>query len=210
MKIHPVVGAEILERVAFPYPVVPIVRCASREMGRTRLSVRLERRGDSHRRAHSGGRGLPGRAGFRPPIPAGHASRRGHGGSRGAGRARASIPTWWTCLKRRYVELERMAPSDSRWLPTRLSTGSQDRARRGAGRRLSRTPRPHLRGRTRVRFLGFHRGGPPGSADAVRTDAGIGQFAEPRRNPFRGVGARLKRIVPLRRHRGLCPPRRPS
>src|SRR3989440_7720510 len=26
MKIHPVVGAEILERVGFPYPVVPIVR----------------------------------------------------------------------------------------------------------------------------------------------------------------------------------------
>ncbi len=26
MKVHPVVGAEILERVAFPYPVVPIVR----------------------------------------------------------------------------------------------------------------------------------------------------------------------------------------
>jgi diguanylate cyclase (GGDEF)-like protein/putative nucleotidyltransferase with HDIG domain len=27
MKVHPVVGAEILERVRFPYPVVPIVRC---------------------------------------------------------------------------------------------------------------------------------------------------------------------------------------
>jgi len=27
MKIHPIVGAEILERVHFPYPVVPIVRC---------------------------------------------------------------------------------------------------------------------------------------------------------------------------------------
>ena len=26
IKIHPVVGAEILERVRFPYPVVPIVR----------------------------------------------------------------------------------------------------------------------------------------------------------------------------------------
>ena len=26
MKIHPIVGAEILERVQFPYPVVPIVR----------------------------------------------------------------------------------------------------------------------------------------------------------------------------------------
>ena len=26
MKIHPIVGAEILEQVQFPYPVVPIVR----------------------------------------------------------------------------------------------------------------------------------------------------------------------------------------
>src|SRR5437588_6705286 len=26
MKIHPVVGADILERVRFPYPVAPIVR----------------------------------------------------------------------------------------------------------------------------------------------------------------------------------------
>ena len=26
MKIHPIVGAEILERVRFPYPVAPIVR----------------------------------------------------------------------------------------------------------------------------------------------------------------------------------------
>ena len=26
MKVHPLVGAEILERVAFPYPVAPIVR----------------------------------------------------------------------------------------------------------------------------------------------------------------------------------------
>ena len=27
MKVHPVVGAEILERVRFPFPVAPIVRC---------------------------------------------------------------------------------------------------------------------------------------------------------------------------------------
>src|SRR5260370_28714953 len=26
MKIHPIVGSEILDRVEFPYPVVPIVR----------------------------------------------------------------------------------------------------------------------------------------------------------------------------------------
>src|ERR1035441_3264661 len=31
MKIHPTVGAEILERVQFPYPVVPIVRARSEE-----------------------------------------------------------------------------------------------------------------------------------------------------------------------------------
>jgi diguanylate cyclase (GGDEF)-like protein len=27
MKVHPIVGSEILDRVAFPYPVAPIVRC---------------------------------------------------------------------------------------------------------------------------------------------------------------------------------------
>ena len=53
MKIHPVVGAEILERVRFPYPVVPIVRAHHEKMGRHRISVRLEGRGNSHRRAHS-------------------------------------------------------------------------------------------------------------------------------------------------------------
>ena len=61
MKIHPVVGAEILERVEFPYPVVPIVRCAPRKMGWQRLSVRLAGRRDPYRRPHSVGGGLPGR-----------------------------------------------------------------------------------------------------------------------------------------------------
>jgi len=27
MKVHPVVGAEVLERVQFPFQVAPIVRC---------------------------------------------------------------------------------------------------------------------------------------------------------------------------------------
>ena len=39
MKIHPVVGAEILERVQFPYPVVPIVR-SHHESGTAAVSGR--------------------------------------------------------------------------------------------------------------------------------------------------------------------------
>ena len=38
MKIHPVVGAEILERVQFPYPVAPIVRAHHEKWDGTRLS----------------------------------------------------------------------------------------------------------------------------------------------------------------------------
>jgi len=56
MKIHTVVGAEILERVRFPYPVVPIVH------------------GDPYRRAYSFRGGLPGCLGFRSAIPASHAA----------------------------------------------------------------------------------------------------------------------------------------
>ena len=40
MKIHPVVGAEILERVQFPYPVVPIVRAHHEKWDGTRVSRR--------------------------------------------------------------------------------------------------------------------------------------------------------------------------
>ena len=61
MKIHPVVGAEILERVDFPYPVVPDRPRASRKMGWQRLSLRPERNGDSDRSTHSGGGRLSGR-----------------------------------------------------------------------------------------------------------------------------------------------------
>ena len=86
MKIHPVVGAEILERVSFPYPVAPDRARASRKVGWNRLPLRLAGRRDSHRRAHSVGSRLPGRAGFRPPIPARYGPRRGHARSGRTGR----------------------------------------------------------------------------------------------------------------------------
>ena len=43
MKVHPLVGAEILERVAFPYPVAPDCAVASRALGRNGISRRIER-----------------------------------------------------------------------------------------------------------------------------------------------------------------------
>ena len=86
MKIHPVVGAEILERVSFPYPVAPIVRAHHEKWDGSGYPLWSAGRGDTHWGADSFGGRLPGRAGFRPPIPARHGSRRGHGGSGGAGR----------------------------------------------------------------------------------------------------------------------------
>ncbi len=77
MKIHPVVGAEILERVRFPYPVAPIVRAHHEKWDGTWIPQRAQRRRDSDRGAHPGGCGLPGRARFRPAVSACDAARRG-------------------------------------------------------------------------------------------------------------------------------------
>ena len=68
MKIHPLVGAEILEEVKFPYPVVPIVRAHHEKWDGIGLSVRLCGRRDSDRRAHSLGSRLPGRARVRSAV----------------------------------------------------------------------------------------------------------------------------------------------
>ena len=69
MKQHVDVGADILSLVEFPYPVVPIVRAPSRELGRQRLSARPARRGHSDRRAHPVGRRLLRRADLGPSVP---------------------------------------------------------------------------------------------------------------------------------------------
>ena len=84
MKIHPVVGAEILERVEFPYPVVPIVRAHHEKWDGSGYPYGLRGERDSDRRADPGGGGLPGRAGFGSSVPAGFAAGRSHG-ARGVG-----------------------------------------------------------------------------------------------------------------------------
>ena len=74
MKIHTVVGAEILERVRFPYPVVPIVRAHHEKWDGSGYPFGLKGDRDSNRRAHPFRGRLSGRAGFRPAIPACHAA----------------------------------------------------------------------------------------------------------------------------------------
>ncbi len=92
MKVHPLVGAEILERVAFPYPVAPIVRSHHERWDGTGYPEGLGGRKHSDRRANSGGGRLPGRAGFAPPVPASLAAGRGDGEGEGESPAHGSIP----------------------------------------------------------------------------------------------------------------------
>jgi len=121
MKIHPVVGAEILERVHFPYPVVPIVRAHHEKWD---------------------GSGYPmGLAGEAIPIGArilaavdcfdALASDRQYRKALPLDEAMAKVvadagksfdPKIVTILKRRYIELEKLAHEQPMEAPAKLST----------------------------------------------------------------------------------------
>ena len=58
MKIHPIVGADILDRVRFPYPVVPIVRSHHEAWDGSGYPDGLKGKRYTSRRAHSDDRGL--------------------------------------------------------------------------------------------------------------------------------------------------------
>ena len=96
MKEHVDIGADILSLVEFPYPVVPIVRCAPRELGRQRLSARRARRGHSDRRADSVGRRLLRRADLRSALSAPRCPTPRRSRSCASARARCTTPTWST------------------------------------------------------------------------------------------------------------------
>ena len=177
MKIHPVVGAEILERVEFPYPVVPIVRCHHEKWD---------------------GSGYPdGLRGEEIPIGArilsavdcldALASDRQYRRALPLDQAMAEVaklagksfdPEVVAMLEKRYMELEKKATSQNKPM-ARLSTDMV--VERGhapaAGFEVSEPAIPHVR--PGIRIPGFHRGRPAGSATAFRTDAGPGQLAQP-------------------------------
>ena len=82
MKIHTLVGAEILQRVAFPYPVAPIVRSHHERWDGTGYPDGTERGADSDGRAGARGRRLPGRNVIASPVPKRHVARCRHGEGR--------------------------------------------------------------------------------------------------------------------------------
>ena len=89
MKIHPVVGAEILEQVNFPYSVAPIVKAHHERWDGNGYPLGPGGRGDPAGRPHPFRGRLLGRSGFRPAVPARFAA--GPGDGRGAGRIRQKL-----------------------------------------------------------------------------------------------------------------------
>ena len=120
MKVHPVVGAEILERVQFPYPGGSDRHEPSREMGWHWIPARYCAAKYPARLAHSVRRRCAGRTGIRSPVPEGPAALRGDGKNRSRCRP-AFDPKVIAVLKRRYVELERKAKAQGRMV-IKLST----------------------------------------------------------------------------------------
>ncbi len=109
MKIHPVVGAEILERVRFPYPVTPIVRSHHERWDGTGYPDGLK--GEE---IPIGARILAAvdcldALASRPPVPPGAAAGRSHAARWWRNPGISFDPQVVEVLQRRYVELEAMA-----------------------------------------------------------------------------------------------------
>lgn len=108
MKVHPLVGAEILERVAFPYPVAPIVRSHHERWDGSGYPEGL-----SGEQIPIGARilaavdcldALASHRQYRPALPL----------SESMAKVKEKSGTWFdpiivTILERRYIELERLA-----------------------------------------------------------------------------------------------------
>ena len=97
MKIHPVVGAEILERVSFPYPVVPLVRAHHEKWDGSGYPDGLK--GEE---IPLGARILAAvdcldATGGGPPIPPRPAHGRGHAAGRRLVRQGSRSRPWWKC-----------------------------------------------------------------------------------------------------------------
>jgi putative nucleotidyltransferase with HDIG domain len=121
MKIHPIVGAEILEQVNFPYPVVPIVRAHHEKWDGTGYPNGLS--GDA---IPIGARilaavdcldALASDRQYRKALPLDEAM-----GKVSADAGKAFDPRVVDILRRRYVELEKMANEQPLQAPPKLST----------------------------------------------------------------------------------------
>ncbi len=204
MKIHPVVGAEILEQVRFPYPVVPIVR--------------------AHHEKWDGSGYPSGLAGEAIPIGArilsavdcldALASDRQYRKALPLDEAMAKVmadsgkafdPKVVEILQRRYVELEKLATEEPQQAPPKLSIDikverglapdagfaeSDERTANGAISRLSSTERVSAAGQGSHEIL------------ALCRQAGASLCAE---DIFSLLAVRLKRLVPSDSMAVYCP-----
>jgi putative nucleotidyltransferase with HDIG domain len=121
MKIHPIVGAEILERVNFPYPVVPIVRAHHEKWDGTGYPYGLA--GES---IPVGARilaavdcfdALASDRQYRKALPLDEAMDKVVGDA-----GKAFDPRVVEILQRRYLELEKLATEQTPDAPAKLST----------------------------------------------------------------------------------------
>ena len=173
MKIHPLVGAEILERVSFPYPVAPLVRAHHERWDGSGYPYGLK-----GEQIPLGARilaavdcldALAADRQYRRALPLDEAMQQVSGMSGkaldplGGGRARPPLPGAGT-------NGPGAAPAESS-----LSTGFRICNGMEPAPGLPRARMP-TRSEPRRRFPGIHRGGPAGGAASFRIDPGLRQF----------------------------------
>ncbi len=204
MKVHPLVGAEILDRVAFPYPVAPIVR--------------------SHHERWDGSGYPAGLVGEEIPVGArilavvdcldALASDRQYRSAIPLDRAMNTVKekagTWFdpkivAVLERRFVDLERLAQNnEAGFVPSGFTKGlrvEQGLApATGLEKSIDNPP-------NESDFLTFDRIGPAGSAGHVRAEPGSGKLVELERDAFGAVDAAAQ-ADSLRLHRCIREPQR--
>ena len=203
MKIHPVVGAEILERVQFPYPVVPVVRSHHEKWDGSGYPSGLK--GED---IPLGARilsvvdcldALASDRQYRKAIPLAEAMEivRSESG-------KSFDPRVVEVLDRRHVELEHMA-ANAQMDATRLSTGVKIARGKAPARGFENSSSEfYLSGRSDAMS----------SIAAARQEVqmlfeltqDIGRSLSVNET-LSVVGARLKRLIPYDSDRGLCPPR---
>ena len=188
MKVHPLVGAEILERVAFPYPVAPIVRSHHERWDGTGYPEGL-----SGEEIPIGARilaavdcldALASHRQYRPALPLVEAM----------AKVKEKAGTWFDpqvveILESRYVELERMAQMSEDTAATRgLSKKAAWSAVWRPATGFERTEPTHGSGRQR-RLPDLDCVGAARSADHVRAEPGSGRVAEFERDALSAIDA---------------------
>ena len=214
MKIHPVVGAEILERVRFPYPVVPIVAAHHEKFDGTGYPLGLKGTeipiGARILAAVDFLDALASDRQYRRALPMDGAMARLMEES-----GKAFDPEVVNALRRKYTQLEILVHARMEALNKKSADEGIEEKEAVADRRQSadpwrRTSRRICEARKAsagAQLPEFDRGRAAGSANPLRTEPGPGRLPQPERNAL-GVFGEIAAVHSLRCDRDLCVPRR--